>query len=134
MTNILDKAKFFISHWPSNRKNFIWKHPRTPEDRPNPKKDISKLRSIVAVPKKVLGALKVFSCARIIVKIDKNKRYTNPFQFLQVFVFFWLVTYPPLLTFYLILVDKEMTFLTTYPPPLLNAVCERPLSWKKCRR
>ena len=33
--------------------------------------------------------------------------------------------------FYGIKVYKKSTFLTTYPPPLVNVVCERPLNWRK---
>ena len=28
--------------------------------------------------------------------------------------------------FYLIMIDKKPKFLTTYPPPLVNVVCEQP--------
>ena len=31
--------------------------------------------------------------------------------------------------FYLISVDKNKHFWTTYPPPLVNIVCERPLGY-----
>ena len=34
---------------------------------------------------------------------------------------------PSVYIFYGIKVNKKSTFLTTYPPPLVNVVCERPL-------
>ena len=39
------------------------------------------------------------------------------------YIWLFLITYPP---FYGIKVYKKSGFLTTYPPPLVNAVCERP--------
>ena len=40
----------------------------------------------------------------------------------------FLTTCPPTLTFSnLVMVDKKLKFLTTYPPPLVNVVCEQPL-------
>ena len=44
----------------------------------------------------------------------------------------FLTTYPPsVYIFYGIKVYKKSIFFTTYPPPLVNVVCERPLNGKK---
>ena len=38
---------------------------------------------------------------------------------------------PSVYIFYGIKVNKKSIFLTTYPPPLVNVVCERPLNGRK---
>ena len=43
------------------------------------------------------------------------------------FVFFWPP--PSVYIFYGIKVYKKSIFMITYPPPLVNVVCERPLMW-----
>ena len=43
------------------------------------------------------------------------------------FVFFFDHLPPSVYIFYGIKVYKKSIFLTTYPPPLVNVVCERPL-------
>ena len=47
---------------------------------------------------------------------------------LQNLAFFDHLT-PSVYIFYGIKVYKKSLFLTTYPPPLVNVVCERPLTW-----
>ena len=47
------------------------------------------------------------------------------------FGFFWPPT-PCVYIFYGINVYKKSNFLTTYPPPLVNVVCERPLTFFFC--